>query len=226
MDLIVVGTDTDVGKTYVTQLLVHGLRALKRQVWVHKPVACGNWQDGQADDGRSMQALADPQQDPALVCPLQYPAAASPHLAAHDQGAVNNWRDMANCINDLRGEHDLVIEAAGGILAPLSTDGGTICDIAADLALPVLVVTRPHLGTLNHSQLTVRELQRHNIPVLGLCINDHQADLDLNSLALKTVDRELEQLCQVPICAHITHDQSAEKCTLAQSLIGIHAEYR
>ena len=126
MELIVVGTDTDVGKSYVTRLLVESLRLLGRQVWVHKPVACGDWQDGQANDGRLMAALADPQQDPKLVCPLQYPDAASPHLAAIESGVENTWADMAACITSLRGNHDLIIEAAGGILASAERKSSSI----------------------------------------------------------------------------------------------------
>lgn len=229
IDVIIVGTDTDVGKSYVSSLLVHSLRLLQRTVWAHKPVACGDWQDGQADDGRLYATLADPQQDPQLVCPLQFPEAASPHLAAAAAGAQTRWRDMADTISSLRGDHDLIIEAAGGILAPLSTDGGTICDIAHNLNLPVVLVTRPHLGTLNHTQLTVRELQRQNINCLGICINDHHHNMDHQSLALRTVDQELTRLCKLPILAHIAYGDgdgdtnTPEKSPLAHTLLAIHA---
>ncbi len=208
------------------QLLCAGLRALGREVWIHKPVACGDWDEGMADDGRTLIPLADPKQNPDEICPLQFKAACSPHIAAGLENQETSWQAMAEKITALKGEHDLLIEGAGGILAPLSTDGGTIIDICLAQKLPCLLVTRPHLGTLNHTQLTVNEAQRCGLKILGLVINYHDADIDLNDVAIQTARQELEKLCQIPVLGEVPFDSDTNNnCAkaLAESLIQAHA---
>ena len=223
----VIGTDTEVGKTHTLSMLCRGLRALDRRVWVHKPVACGEWRENQASDGRILKPLADSKQDPALVCPLQFPRSASPHLAAKAAGNETQWRSMAATIAELKGEHDLICEGAGGLLAPLSTDGGTIADICLDQDLSCIVVTRPHLGTLNHTQLTVREARRQGLKLLGLVINYHDDHMDLSSLSISSARDELESLCEIPILAEIPYsipfDHDVAKA-LAENVISEHAK--
>ena len=223
----VIGTDTEVGKTHTVTMLVRGMRELGRTVWIHKPVACGDWRDNQADDGRSFKALADENQDPALVCPLQFPRSASPHLAAKAAGAETKWQDMSATLKLLTGDHDLICEGAGGLLAPLSTDGGTIADICLDQQLPCVLVTRPHLGTLNHTQLTVREARRQGLQLLGMVINYHEDHLDLSSLSISTAKEELESLCELPVLAEVPYsipfDHALAK-TLAENVIAAHAK--
>lgn len=223
----VIGTDTEVGKTHTLSMLCRGLRALNRSVWIHKPVACGDWRDNQASDGRILKPLADKNQDPALVCPLQFPRSASPHLAAKAAGKETQWRAMAALIAQLKGDHDLVCEGAGGLLAPLSTDGGTIADICLDQDLACVLVTRPHLGTLNHTQLTVREAQRQGLKLLGLVINYHDDHMDLSSLSISSARDELEALCGLPILAEIPYSMTFDRGlaqTLAQNVINEHAK--
>lgn len=226
LNCCVIGTDTGVGKSHCMGLLCRGLRAAGRQVWVHKPVACGDWDGSQAEDGRIISALADPDQDPAQVCPLQFPAAASPHLAAAERGQETSIAAMSATIAGLKGAHDLLVEGAGGILAPLSTDGGTIVELCQQQSLSCVLVTRPHLGTLNHTRLTVREAQRQGLQLLGILINYHQPDIEYESLAIRTAKDELEQLCQLPILAEIpytTATNAALAQTLAERLIAAHA---
>jgi dethiobiotin synthetase len=222
----VIGTDTGVGKTHCLRLLCHGLRACGHQVWVHKPVACGGWDGTQTEDGRILSALADAAQDQALICPLQFPQAASPHLAAKASDHNTSIAAMSQCIRQLKGNHDLLVEGAGGLLAPLSSDLGTIVDLCREQALSCVLVTRPHLGTLNHTQLTMREARRQGITVLGMVINYHDQHIKRDNLAISTARTQLEQLCQLPVLAEIpyaTTTNGALAQTLAQRLISAHA---
>jgi dethiobiotin synthetase len=197
--LFVLGTDTDVGKTVIVCSLLRGLRRLGRQVQVHKPVACGDWDPvtRTADDGRRLLPFADSEQSPESVCPHQFEEPASPHLAAAAMGIELGRNDLIEPIAIWRDDVDLVVEGAGGPLAPLAADGTNACDLALALGWPALLVTRPHLGTLNHSGCAAEVLARRGIPCLGLVLNYHEAVAP--SLAVRTAAEELPKVTGLPI---------------------------
>ncbi len=206
--IAVIGTGTGVGKTAVAIALVTGLRGLGRRCWIHKPVACGGWDGSTAEDGRSLVALCADGQDPATICPRQYPEAASPHLAAGLAGDHPTLADLTRTSAALRGSHDLVVETAGGLLTPLTARRETVADLVCALGLTALVVTVPDLGTLNHTALTVSEARRRGIPIAGLVLV-HVRPPDA-SVAVATAATELAALCGLPILAEIPHRPSAD----------------
>ncbi len=171
--LAVIGTDTGVGKTRVVTLLVAGLRALGERVWIHKPVACGGFDGTTSEDGRRLAELCGDHQEPASVCPWQFPGDASPHLAAAAAGHALDLEQLARTVAGLSGDHQLVVEGVGGLLVPLTPARSTVLDLLLACALPALLVTRPHLGTLNHTALTVAVARARGLPLIGLVINAH-----------------------------------------------------
>ncbi|WP_094585544.1 dethiobiotin synthase [Synechococcus sp. BO 8801] len=158
MRLVVCGTDTDVGKTVVSALLVQGLGAT---YW--KPVQSG--MEGGGDTGRVQQLLGLP---PERVVPEAYrlTAPVSPHWAAERDGLSIDPARLALPT----GDGPLVVETAGGLLVPLRRNWLQIEQLAV-WGLPVLLVARSGLGTLNHTLLSLEALQRRSIPVLGLVLN-------------------------------------------------------
>ena len=158
MRLVVCGTDTDVGKTVVSALLVQGLGAT---YW--KPVQSG--MEGGGDTGRVQQLLGLP---PERVWPEAYrlTAPVSPHWAAERDGVSIDPARLALPA----GDGPLVVETAGGLLVPLRRNWLQIEQIAV-WGLPVLLVARSGLGTLNHTLLSLEALERRSIPVLGLVLN-------------------------------------------------------
>jgi dethiobiotin synthetase len=181
MRLVVCGTDTDVGKTVVSALLVEGLGAT---YW--KPVQSGL--EGGGDSGRVQELLGLP---PERVLPEAYrlTAPVSPHWAAERDGITIDPARLALPAID----GPLVVETAGGLLVPLRRDWLQIEQIAA-WGLPVLLVARSGLGTLNHTLLSLEALSRRSIPVLGLVLNgDPHPDNP----------RTLEALGGVPVLAEL-----------------------
>ena len=158
MRLIVCGTDTDVGKTVVSALLVQGLGA---RYW--KPVQSGL--DDGGDRGRLQQLLQLPAER-LLPEAYRFEAPVSPHWAAERQGLTIDPGRLALPA----GDGALVVETAGGLLVPLRRDWLQIEQIAV-WGLPVLLVARSGLGTLNHTLLSLEALRRRSIPVLGLVLN-------------------------------------------------------
>ena len=181
MRLVVCGTDTDVGKTVVSALLVQGLGAT---YW--KPVQSGT--DGGGDTGRVQQLLGLP---PERVWPEAYrlTAPVSPHWSAERDGVSIDPARLALPA----GDGPLVVETAGGLLVPLRRNWLQIEQIAV-WGLPVLLVARSGLGTLNHTLLSLEALHRRSIPVLGLVLNgDPHPDNP----------RTLEALGGVPVLAEL-----------------------
>jgi len=156
--LVVCGTDTDVGKTVVSALLVQGLGA---HYW--KPVQSGL--EGGGDSGRLQQLLQLPAER-RLPEAYRLQAPASPHWAAELEGRELDPARLA--LPATPGA--LVVETAGGLLVPLTRRWLQI-DQLQRWGLPVLLVARSGLGTLNHTLLSLEALRQRRIPVLGLVLN-------------------------------------------------------
>jgi dethiobiotin synthetase len=156
--LVICGTDTDVGKTVVSALVVQGLGA---HYW--KPVQSGL--EGGGDSGR-LQALLQLPAERLLPEAYRLQTPVSPHWAAEREGITIDPALLALPVVD----GPLVVETAGGLLVPLRRDWLQIEQLAA-WGLPVLLVAHSGLGTLNHTLLSVEALRRRGIPLLGLVLN-------------------------------------------------------
>ncbi len=155
---MVCGTDTDVGKTVVSAWLVQGLGA---HYW--KPVQSGLEGGG---DRRGVQQLLDLPEERLLPEAYRLSEPLSPHWAAERDGVTIDLERLA--LPAVEGA--LVVETAGGLLVPLRRDWLQIQQLQR-WALPVLLVARSGLGTLNHTLLSLEALERRDIPVLGLVLN-------------------------------------------------------
>jgi dethiobiotin synthetase len=164
--LLVTGTDTGVGKTVVSALLC---RARPTATYV-KPVQTGLADDPPDTDVVAGLAGCATRQGPGFIEPL------APAVAAQRAGARVTRSDLQQ---PFRGLNDVIGEGAGGLLAELGTDGTTLADLAADLALPLVVVTRPGLGTLNHTRLTCEAARSRGLEVLGLVVNRYPSRPDV-----------------------------------------------
>ena len=184
MRLVICGTDTDVGKTVVSALVVQGLGA---HYW--KPVQSGL--EGGGDSGRVRDLL---QLSPERLLPEAYrlEAPVSPHWAAERMGLTIDPERLA-LPDAQRCPGPLVVETAGGLLVPLRRDWLQIEQIER-WGLPVLLVARSGLGTLNHTLLSLEALRRRGLEVLGLVLN---GPLHPDN------PRTLEALGDVPVLAEL-----------------------
>ncbi len=201
--ILITGTDTGVGKTHVTRLLARALRLLDRRVWLHKLAAAGVEADGRWTDVEQLAALCGDGQDPQSICPIRLREACSPHLAARLEGRTIALHELLDNLRALHGEHDLLVEGVGGLLVPLTPELETVLDVALAADLRALVVTRPHLGTLNHTMLTVARLRQAGCEPLGLVLNHHEPVAD--SAATSTAAEELQALTGLPLLATVGH---------------------
>ena len=168
--IFVTGTDTGVGKTEVGRAAVALLRAEGLSVSVMKPIETGVGQEGPLDALalREASGLDDPID---LVCPHQFSLPAAPNAAAEDEGKEVDLPLILSHYETLRAQRDFVwVEGAGGVLVPV-TDDSSMADLAKALGLPVLLVARASLGTINHTLLSLAEIERQNLECVGVVIS-------------------------------------------------------
>ena len=166
----VTGTDTGCGKTVAACALVEALRRDGEIVRVMKPVETGVGEAGPLDALALSAAAGSP--DPLdLVCPVRFKMPAAPNVAARAEGRAVDLEaiEAAHAELTTRGG-TLVVEGAGGLLAPL-TDEVSMADLASRLGLPVVVVARGALGTINHTLLTLNEIARRQLPLAGVILS-------------------------------------------------------
>lgn len=190
--VFMIGTDTDIGKTWIGVQLLQHLRTAGHHITPRKPVESG-WPQPPAtpestDANQLLQACNDPQQTLDQVCPNRFREPLSPPRAARLEGVKLTIQDLAaQCRQHLTEDSFLYVEGAGGCYSPLAEDGLN-ADLAAALNLPVILVSEDRVGCINHILLTVEALQARQLNIAGIILNpipgrnppqtmDNQADL-------------------------------------------------
>jgi dethiobiotin synthetase len=202
--LLITGSDTGVGKTLVTAAIARVLRQQGRPVRVCKPVATGaEWCAGRwcSDDTRRLaEAAGDTDLD--AITPWVLPEPAAPPVAARQAGIVLTLEDLAGAVRRRARTGDpVLVEGVGGLLCPL-TDTETVADLAALLELPLLVVVRRSLGTLNHTLLTREAARSRGLRTVGVVVSETEP---VSGVAQETNVEELRRRLDVPILAVVPH---------------------
>lgn len=195
--VFVMGTDTEVGKTFHACRLAAHLQG-DCNVGVYKPVASGCTAETLTDPQRLAQA-AGRLEELDRVCPQQFSAALAPPLAARLEGrAVDEPRLLAGA-QEWRERCDfLIVEGAGGVLSPISASK-TCLDLAADLGFPVLLVAANRLGVVNHTLLSLQAIAQRDLSVLAIVLNDLPAEHASCDASRSSNLELLEQFCTQPI---------------------------
>ena len=168
--VFVTGTDTGVGKTVVACAIVRALRADGFDVGVMKPCETGVGPDGPLD-AIALRDAAGAKDDLALICPQQFAMPAAPTVAASAEGRSVDLDAIRAAYAGLCSAHDFVVsEGAGGLLVPLAKEF-TMADFAQELRLPVIIVARAALGTINHTLLTLEAAARRDLDIAGVVIS-------------------------------------------------------
>jgi len=168
--LFVTGTDTGVGKTVVACAIAEGLRRRRIDVGVMKPIETGVGPQGPLDAIALVEAarVDDPLE---LVCPQRFELPAAPSVAAAREGRRVERAAIRDAFSRLRERHAfLLVEGAGGLLVPIDA-GYTMADLAGELGLPLLVVARGALGTVNHTLLTLEAIERRGLALAGVVVS-------------------------------------------------------
>jgi dethiobiotin synthetase len=164
------GTDTGVGKTLVACALVRAMRRRGLDVGVMKPIETGVGPEGPLD-ARALRATAASAEPLEEICPQAFALPAAPTVAAAREGRSVAVEAIRSAFARLRERHEwLVVEGAGGLLVPAARDL-SMADLCRELDLPLLIVGRAALGTINHTLLTWEAAAARSLPVAGVVIS-------------------------------------------------------
>jgi len=208
----ITGTDTGVGKTFVTSLIVKALTDAGIDTGVMKPVETGCV----VKNGRLMPKDAlllkesSGANDPLdIINTYRFAPPLAPNIAARLKGIGIDMRKIKDCYKTLSKVHDVVlVEGAGGLLAPL-TDSKTMADLALFLKLPLIIVAPSRIGVINHTLLTVEYARTNGIPVKGIVLNNPVAPKKDPSRGFNRV--EIERLTGAPVWGELPFVKAGDK---------------
>lgn len=173
----ITGTDTGVGKTVIAGALAMLLREQGRRVGVFKPVATGCRRDMRlglvCEDAEFLAHCADATQDLATINPVRYAGDLAPMVAADHTSRPIDWDAIDRSWQRIRAESDwTIVEGAGGLRVPIDrkTD---MAALAKRFDLPLIVVARPGLGTINHTLLTLDAARARQLKVAAVVMSGY-----------------------------------------------------
>jgi dethiobiotin synthetase len=217
--IFVTGTGTGVGKTTVTAGLAWALRKKKVNVGVMKPFATANRifskQYRSHDTAIIAQAAGIKDHDSELN-PFFYSVAASPFLASqlmHQPAA--NLEKALRLLQNLSKKHDImIVEGIGGIMVPL-TENQFVANFVKSTGLPVIIVTTPVIGTLNHTILTVMACKEFGINIVGIIVNKMQKR---PSFAEQKAPEMIERLTGIRVLATLGYSKGTKNAVIGKML--------
>ena len=198
--LFITGTDTDVGKTYITAGLAITLRKMSIDVGVMKPFAAGVAQKKgfKSEDVEILSNAAQINDSETLVNPQFFPISASPYTAWKKLKIKPKIPLILSSFKKLSKKHDMMlVEGMGGTLTPILKNY-YITNLIKDMKIPTVVVTRSKVGTVNHTLMTVMMCQKYKIPIKGIIINNFDKGYPINQLK-----KDLENLTGIKVLGSI-----------------------
>lgn len=199
--LFITGTDTDVGKTYVTAGLAVTLRKMEVDVGIMKPFAAGTPQKKgfKSEDVEILSQAAQVTDSENLMNPQFFKMAASPYTASKSLKVKINLDKVLSNFKKLSKLHSmLLVEGMGGIMTPILKNY-FVANLIKEMRLPAVIVARSKVGTISHTLMTCKICEKYKIPIKGIIINN----FDTGGYPIKTLTRDLIDLTGVPILGTI-----------------------
>ena len=198
--LFVTGTDTDVGKTYITAGLAVTLRKMGIDVGTMKPYAAGLAQKKgyKSEDVEILSRAAQVSDPENLINPQFFPIPASPYTAWKNLKTKPKIKSVLTSFKKLSAIHEmLLVEGMGGIMTPI-LQNYYVAHLIKEMKIPVVIVTRSKVGTINHTIMTCQMCKKYKIPIKGIIINSFD-----EGYPVKELKRDLKNLTNEKILGAI-----------------------
>ncbi len=209
--IFITGTDTGVGKTFVAAGILKVMKSRGMSVCPMKPVESGcRLVNGKLRPPDALQLLkiSGVREDLDIINPYRLRHALAPSVAAEMEGVHIDKKKILDCYRKLSGRHDTVIvEGAGGLMVPVYRDY-LFSDMIEDFGLPLVIVARSGLGTINHTLLTLEAARNRGIEVAGVVFND--SEQRRRGAAEKTSPEVVRRLGETAILGTIPYSRSAK----------------
>ncbi|WP_100406122.1 dethiobiotin synthase [Bacillus solitudinis] len=194
--VFITGTDTNVGKTVISSGMAGVLKDQGIDVGVFKPMLSGVKREDPDSDTYWLKHMSETTLTLGEITPFQFKEPLAPSVAQVFEETNIGLEQIMQHWEQIRHMHSFFIaEGAGGIAVPLGKDF-LVSDVIKALNLPVVIVARPNLGTINHTFLTIEYAKKIGLTICGIVINGLS---DTPDLAEKTSPKVIEDMCGVPI---------------------------
>ena len=229
--IFITGTDTEIGKTVVAGGLAAALKAAGVNVGVMKPIASGGIEhEGRivSEDAIFLKHAARVDDALDLINPICLRQPLAPSVAAEIERVSIDLRQIDEAFTQLCQRHEfMVVEGIGGIAVPIC-EKMLVANLAQRFQLPLLVVARPNLGTINHTVLTVEFARSYSLEICGIVLNASQEGS--KGLAEETNPTELTRLTHLPILGTVPFDDRLQGDTphpdFLSQFIGEHIDWK
>ena len=229
--IFITGTDTEIGKTVVAGGLAAALKAAGIDGGVMKPIASGGIEHKGglvSEDAIFLKHAAQVDDALDLINPICLRHPLAPSVAADIEGVSINLQQLDEAFAQLCHRHEfMVVEGVGGIAVPICEEM-LVADMAQRFQLPLLIVARPNLGTINHTVLTVKFARSYNLEICGIVLNASQDES--KGLAEETNPTELTRLTHLPILGTVPFDERLQGDTphpdFLSQFIGNHIDWK
>ena len=209
----ITGTDTGVGKTVVTACLTTLLKSRGEDVGIMKPIETGvdpECYSAANSDARFLIEVSGVRDSAEEVCPYRLKHPASPYQAARIEKKEIDPENILERFKQLQSKHSMMlVEGVGGLMVPI-TQRYNVADLALQMNLPLIIVSRVQIGTLNHTLLTINAARQYGLKIKGVILNSSD-DIELNAIK-KEQGALIEKFSDTPvlgICPFVK-DVSAE----------------
>lgn len=204
--IFITGTDTEIGKTFVTAGIGALLKKKGFNVGFMKPIASGAAVKGNrlvSEDAQFFIKIFKLKDDYNVINPFCFKPPISPGIAARDGKVAVSLDKVKEKYFELKKKYNfMLVEGAGGLLSPLTENLETNADLAKKLDLPIIIVSRLTLGTINHTLLTVEYARKvKNLRILGIIFNS--ANISTNDSADKTNPDVIKEMSGIEILGKI-----------------------
>jgi dethiobiotin synthetase len=196
----ITGTDTDVGKTYITAGLAVTLRKMGLDIGVMKPFAAGTAQKKgfKSEDIEILSKAAQVNDPENLINPQFFKISASPYTAWKKLKIKPKVSTILSSFKKLSKLHEtILVEGMGGVMTPILKDY-YITNLIKDMKIPTILVTRSKVGTVNHTIMTVKMCEKYKIPIKGIIINNFD-----RGYPVKQLTSDLQNLTGIKVLGSI-----------------------
>jgi len=228
----ITGTDTGVGKTVIAGALLLVIRSLGISVCGMKPIETGCMKSENVvqkaesrvkdtllipADGMFLKEIADMDDSIDVITPIRFEKPLAPFPASEIEGIPVDIDKIKKAFKDLLKKYDLVVvEGIGGLLVPIKRDY-FVLDLAKDFELPIIIVSRPGIGTINHTLLTVNYAMKEGLNVAGIIINYSRPPE--KTLAEETNPKVIRQISPVPIIGIFPYLEDLGRSTIERAAV-------
>lgn len=216
----ITATDTGVGKTVITAALIKAIGILGLRPCGMKPIETGCIREGDVlipSDGMFIKAIAHMEEDIRFISPCCFKSPLAPMPASEIEGISVDLEKIKKAYTELSKNYDaVVVEGIGGLLVPIKRDY-FVLDLIREFGLPTIVVSRPGLGTINHTMLTVKYAIKEGLNVAGIIINYCQPPE--GTLAEDTNPQIIKQISPVPIIGVFPYLDDMESNTIERAVV-------